>query len=105
LNKTWVVLSYEINKESIIEKFCINKSKPQLDCKAKCFLKKQLETTEGQDGSKSDLKIKVETSLLPIFRIFQFLTPIILNKPIYNMENISSLPLTPIQEIFHPPLI
>ncbi|GAB4331545.1 MAG: hypothetical protein OHK0038_06500 [Flammeovirgaceae bacterium] len=101
------MLSYHVNKEFITERFCINKSKPQLDCNGKCFLKKQLDIAEKQENStKISLKVKIEIPLLPIVKIFQFLSPIIRVKTSFNcIEEISSIPLAPIKEIFHPPLI
>jgi hypothetical protein len=35
--------SYELNKADIIENFCVNKSKPMLNCDGKCYLAQQLQ--------------------------------------------------------------
>jgi DNA gyrase subunit B len=53
---------YSIKKDYIIEKLCINKDKPQLHCDGKCYLGKQLKTTE--EGAKSSAaKIQKEKAL------------------------------------------
>jgi hypothetical protein len=62
---------YQCNKESITNKYCENKSKPQLHCNGKCHLKKQLSKVDGlSKGAKSEVpeKLKVVESsvyLLP----------------------------------------
>jgi len=33
---------YFLNKDFIIENFCINKNKPELECDGKCYLNKQI---------------------------------------------------------------
>ena len=44
--KSFVRLSYEINKLEIIEKFCVNKEETSFSCEGKCHLKTQLEEVE-----------------------------------------------------------
>lgn len=39
---TSYVSYFELNKEYIIKKYCVNKSKPKLKCNGKCHLSKQL---------------------------------------------------------------
>lgn len=48
-----ITVDYLVNQESITEKYCVNKDKPQLNCKGKCHLSKELKKdterkTEGQ---------------------------------------------------------
>ena len=38
-HKTWIRISYEINKLEIIDKFCINKEVTTYSCDGKCHLK------------------------------------------------------------------
>jgi len=40
--KTVITASYFVNQTEIIELFCINKEKPQLQCNGKCHLARQL---------------------------------------------------------------
>lgn len=46
-------LDYVIRKDLIIEKFCVNKAKPEMHCNGKCHLEKQVrkEADDSQDHS------------------------------------------------------
>lgn len=44
--KSWIRLSYEINKLEIIEKFCINKEETSFECDGKCHLKTTLDKVD-----------------------------------------------------------
>ena len=45
---------YFLNKDFIIENFCINKNKPELECDGKCYLTKQIaEQTQKTADSKA----------------------------------------------------
>lgn len=44
-----VWLTYEINKSEIIEKFCENKSKPELQCEGSCHMKKMMLKKDNED--------------------------------------------------------
>ena len=37
-----VWMNYEINKSQIIEKFCVNKEKPEMHCEGTCHMKKMM---------------------------------------------------------------
>lgn len=45
------VVHFKLNQEVIEQKFCINKSKPALQCHGSCHLKKQLEETENSGAT------------------------------------------------------
>ena len=45
-NKSWIRLSYEINKLEIIEKFCVNKDVKEYTCEGKCHLMAELEEAD-----------------------------------------------------------
>lgn len=48
---------FELNKEYIIKKYCVNKSKPKLQCNGKCHLSKQLTTViTTVDSSENQFK-------------------------------------------------
>lgn len=44
-----VIVYFKLNQQAIEQKFCINKSKPELECHGKCHLKKELEKTDNTD--------------------------------------------------------
>ncbi|MCB0802096.1 MAG: hypothetical protein HND54_13730 [Bacteroidetes bacterium] len=51
-HKTWIRISYEINKLEIIDKFCINKEVTTYSCDGKCHLKTQLEKADEPASNK-----------------------------------------------------
>lgn len=56
LMKVGMIAWYEVNKDYVTEVLCINKDKPQLQCKGKCYLKKQLnkiDNTTNTDNTKA----------------------------------------------------
>ncbi len=63
-NKSWIRLSYEINKLEIIEKFCINKEETKFKCEGKCHLKTQLEESEAPNPTKNANIIEEESLTL-----------------------------------------
>ncbi len=50
--KSLVTINYFINQSEIIELFCINKDKPQLECNGKCHLATQLITIDENQEEK-----------------------------------------------------
>ena len=63
-HKSWIRLSYEINKLEIIEKFCINKEETSFQCDGKCHLKTQLEEADSSNPKKNQL---TEESRITLF--------------------------------------
>lgn len=47
-----IVALYKANKDYIAKALCENRTKPELQCKGKCYLKKQLEKTEDGENDK-----------------------------------------------------
>ncbi|WP_228690771.1 hypothetical protein [Lunatimonas sp.] len=45
--------SYVLNKATIIENFCINKSQPELQCDGKCYLAQQLKAEKEKREQES----------------------------------------------------
>ena len=98
-------LDYMIRKDSIIEKFCVNKAKPEMHCNGKCHLEKQIkkETDDSQDHSPFQPQDKEEETIkyLPSVRteqkllLFRKLTKITYQKS-YSFQYMST--------IFHPPM-
>jgi hypothetical protein len=96
---------YQLNKKFIAEKLCENKSRPQMHCNGKCYLKKQLaKSTEEQNSNKPSATLKfenIECEVEPFFSI----TPV-------NYRYISNAlraTVSPIQKgfsgnVFRPPL-
>lgn len=78
--KIGIVGYYGLNIEKIITKYCVNKSKPELKCKGKCYLKKKLEFS-ASDTSTEVKNINFAEVFIPVF----------LNSPenysLYTFEN------------------
>ena len=49
-SKAFTFVAFYANQDAIIERFCINKNKPQLLCNGKCFLSKQIKEQEKKDA-------------------------------------------------------
>lgn len=62
------VLYYQLNIDYIIDTYCINKEKPELQCNGKCHLAKQLQvvSTSTNDDESSMLHV-VSESFFPVF--------------------------------------
>ena len=50
---------YELNIDTIIQKYCVNKDQPELQCNGKCYLSKQLQMLDSQgDDTSTNLVIE-----------------------------------------------
>lgn len=102
-SKLYLFSNYILNKESITNKFCENKSKPKLKCNGKCHLKKQLKEQDKQeDQSKNNIKEVNEIQLFSCENSLHLKSPFItmvsptfeyLQKPLLETSN----------SFFHPP--
>jgi len=94
-------VGYSLNKEYIASTLCVNKAKPKLECKGKCYLSKkikQVEEKEQKQGSTS-LKSNIEVFITDRFnfRCFTFQTDEYLIAPIVAYS------LSSAKKIFQPP--
>ncbi|SFD48754.1 hypothetical protein [Flavobacterium phragmitis] len=48
-----IIVHFKLNQKSIEKEFCVNKTKPELQCHGKCHLKKELEKSDNN----SDLEL------------------------------------------------
>lgn len=48
-NKCFIYAGYKINKNYIATSLCENRSKPQLNCKGKCFLMKKIKQANDKE--------------------------------------------------------
>jgi hypothetical protein len=62
--QTFTVVHFYINQDEIIEAHCVNKDKPDLNCKGQCHLKQQLETTTSLEQEESKTTRSSKTSIL-----------------------------------------
>ncbi|MHA7060159.1 hypothetical protein ACWGOQ_0023230 [Aquimarina sp. M1] len=61
------ILYYQMNIDTIIEKYCVNKERPKLNCNGKCYLMTQMKTSKtASDTNTNSLTIIVE-AFIPLF--------------------------------------
>jgi hypothetical protein len=48
-----IIGNYVINKQMILDKFCVNKALPELNCDGKCYLAQQLQAEKEKKNSES----------------------------------------------------
>jgi hypothetical protein len=51
-NRVGIIAWFSLNQDKVVELFCINKDKPELDCKGKCYLAEKLEEAkQSEEGA------------------------------------------------------
>ncbi|WP_051336218.1 hypothetical protein [Aquimarina latercula] len=61
------VLYYQLNIDTIVEKYCVNKERPKLNCNGKCYLMTQMKMSKTtSDTQNSSLTVIVE-AFIPLF--------------------------------------
>ncbi|MEJ8757230.1 hypothetical protein WG947_09505 [Pontibacter sp. H259] len=102
--KVLVLVDYQANKEYIMEFLCINRDKPQLNCKGKCQLTKKLKAQHDTDkqanerGQKQEVQVNLYCQSL-------FLFPFITSESIVVQPSHYTCSYTSVayHSIFHPP--
>lgn len=64
--QTFTIINFYINRETITEEHCVNKNKPESNCKGQCHLEKQLEvsTPDQEETKKTNGSTKTSFLLL-----------------------------------------
>lgn len=104
-HKSWILLSYKINKLEIIEKFCVNKEETSFQCEGKCHLKTELNKADEQD--EGPIAVHSENNHITWFNVvFEKLE---CAKPVLTNTDYALAPLLHeqgfINSIFHPPKV
>lgn len=60
------VLYYQLNINTIIQKYCINKERPRLNCNGKCYLMSQMKA-KTQSSSTTSNSIVITEAFIPLF--------------------------------------
>lgn len=59
---------FELNIDTIIEKYCVNKDKPEFQCNGKCHLATQLSENSNKNDDENNKSLRVIfESFLPVF--------------------------------------
>lgn len=72
-----IYLQYKMNEANIAAAYCENKSRPQMHCNGKCYLKKQIERAEqrSQNESRENSSYKFQVFLAPENRSATVISP------------------------------
>ncbi|PKV50319.1 hypothetical protein ATE84_2375 [Aquimarina sp. MAR_2010_214] len=60
------ILYYQLNIDTIVEKYCVNKERPSLNCNGKCYLMSQMKAKTQSSKENSDTTIITE-AFIPLF--------------------------------------
>lgn len=101
--KLVILLNYEINKEYIAKNLCENRSKPTLNCKGHCQLKKQLEKEEKNEQAPpfANNKEKYEMQYCYVNKPFFISQPF--TGKVVHAEYLFFQISFPSNPVFHPP--
>ena len=59
-----IIVHFKLNQKNIEKEFCINKTKPELQCHGKCHLKNELEKSNSNDFELTSIGKKIDMVLL-----------------------------------------
>lgn len=59
-----IIVHFKLNQYKIEQDFCINKSKPELQCHGKCHLNKELDQSENSDLGFNSISKKIDIALI-----------------------------------------
>ncbi len=102
------LLYFQLNVDSIVQKYCVNKDKPQMHCNGKCHLAQQLNLDKENNTAPNRA---VESFLEAFFPLFcqsnesSLPKPFVAFQALLNFDLISSKPSSFIGEIDHPPQV
>ncbi len=110
-SKLFMEVHFMLNQEEIIEAFCVNKDKEELQCNGKCYLAEQLKKVDYSDSkdpesntsdSNSNNKRNTALDYVESFQVGWNLT-----FPKFEKENIREIvsfyDFSNVSAIFHPP--
>lgn len=92
---------FDLNKEDIVELFCINKDKPEMHCEGTCHLRSESDKEDTRNGSQENTG-----SILSIVAIDVTTEDVVYHQNIHKLIYPATpvLPVSGIQVfVFHPP--
>ena len=106
LMKLGITTWYELNKDYVADVLCINKDKPELNCKGKCYLNKQLKKADNTESNKQrpPASKKIEITEFLVNNLWAFPTQYS-NAPQNIHAGYYTAPISYLymQKVFHPP--
>ncbi len=86
LRPLWPIVNYVANYDYIVENFCINKDKPELECNGQCYLMKQLaEQTDEDQTNPFEKQKKSESSEIVYLETFNYSIPFVIQMDVSNL--------------------
>jgi hypothetical protein len=97
---------FHLNRSYIAQKLCVNKAKPELKCKGKCYLKKKLKEAESNQEEQSPLLLKELVSVAPfIISLNSFQLNPAIQSPVQVPQTAHEYKFLFQFAIFHPPIL
>ncbi len=97
-------ICYELNKEAITEKYCVNKEKPELQCNGHCYLEQKMKQEEKNASFPDALRQVNEVLLyLSVYDACPQMIPV--TKEIIPVPYMAMIASPKGSAIFHPPRI
>jgi len=100
--KLGIVAWYQVNRTYVATVLCENKDKPQMKCCGKCYLRKQLNKTEGSGSQQSKSLSDEWVEFIPAKKIeiaLHYFEP----RSEFQSSYHASIGYDPIASVFHPP--
>lgn len=63
-----IILHFRLNQDTVEQQFCVNKSRPELQCEGTCYLKKQLQGTGSRDPASISIYQRVYMLAISIIK-------------------------------------
>jgi len=101
MNQALILINYNINHDYIVERFCVNKAKPEMKCEGKCHLRKELKKNDEQQKEPKNLK-EFSQLVLYLDQLELSLDATLGTKTWFDSGNIIFYPSYS-RGIFHPP--
>ncbi|WP_025743349.1 hypothetical protein [Aquimarina pacifica] len=103
------VMYYQLNIDTIIEKYCVNKARPKLNCNGKCYLMKQIKQQTADNTTSTNKLILITEAFVPLFfqeNTFNITNTILLTLNTQKIWKAKDLLLQGVsKDIDHPPKI
>jgi hypothetical protein len=107
-SKTWLVISFQINRDFIAKTLCIKKEIENNTCQGQCQLKKQLKEAEQEEQKQNpqNTKSKVEVWYFQTLLSFDFLKyPLFFESKLLDYPQSNLYTSSFLSDIFRPPQV
>jgi hypothetical protein len=103
-SKWAVVLEYQLNKNYISQKLCVNKVKPKLNCNGKCQMMKRLKEEERKDQQNQERRTENKNEVISSKSFFAVLVIVGEKAPRASFSRYNTSITRGIHSsVFHPP--